>query len=119
MFCLELYVNGYEDAIADICTDDSRLDPFVIRFADDYVLKKGIYSPTDPRIIDLMEAINPKVEETTNNFIDDNATDEDVYLYVCRGFYNDFKDNVLCKVSLKLLDDNVTSLPENENCKRI
>jgi len=111
-FTLSLLVSGYDEPISTFCTDDSELDPFIFELSRQYIncMQDGFYLANQPEIIELMEAINPKQENTTNNFIDETATDDDVYLDVRRTFYNDFKDNDVWAVILELPKDYVNQL---------
>lgn len=111
-FTISLLVSGYDEPISTFSTDDSELDPYIYKLAKNYIngMQDGFYLSNERDIITLIEAINPKQEVTTNNFIDDNATDDDVYLDVRRTFYNDFIDNDVWAVTLELPEDYVSNL---------
>ncbi|ENO8530938.1 hypothetical protein ACCB74_003696 [Escherichia coli] len=111
-FTISLLVSGYDEPISTFSTDDSELDPYIYKLAKNYIngMQDGFYLSNERDIITLIEAINSKQEITTNNFIDDNATDDDVYLDVRRTFYNDFIDNDVWAVTLELPEDYVSNL---------
>ncbi|EMW8476374.1 hypothetical protein AAFP45_004642 [Salmonella enterica] len=111
-FTISLLVSGYDEPISTFSTDDSELDPYIYKLAKQYIncMQDGFYLSNESDVVTLIEAINPKQEITTNNFIDDNATDDDVYLDVRRSFYNDFIDNDVWAVTLELPEDYVSDL---------
>ncbi|HAG4612906.1 TPA: hypothetical protein G8549_004519 [Salmonella enterica] len=111
-FTISLLVSGYDEPISTFSTDDSELDPYIYKLAKQYIncMQDGFYLSNERDVVTLIEAINPKQEITTNNFIDDNATDDDVYLDVRRSFYNDFIDNDVWAVTLELPEDYVSNL---------
>lgn len=115
-FTLSLLVSGYDDPISTFCTDDSELDPFIHELSKQYIncMQDGFYLSNQKEIIELMEAINPKQKVTTNNFLDEKATDNDVYLDVRRSFYNDFKDNDVWALTLELPESYVKLLEQQE-----
>jgi len=115
-FTLSLLVSGYDEPISTFCTDDPELDPFIYELSRQYIngMQDGLYLSNQREIIDLMEAINPKQNVTTNNFLDEKATDNDVYLDVRRSFYNDFKDNDVWALTLELPESYVKILEQQE-----
>ena len=115
-FTLSLLVSGYDDPISTFCTDDSELDPFIYELSKQYIncMQDGFYLSNQKEIIELMEAINPKQKVTTDNFLDEKATDNDVYLDVRRSFYNDFKYNDVWALTLELPESYVKILEQQE-----
>lgn len=100
-FTISLFVSGYDEPISTFCTNDSDFDYLIHKLNSSHTaFEDNYYSAGNELILELMNKINPTQAETTNNFINDSATDNDVYLDVRRSFYNDFKDNNISYVSL-------------------
>ncbi|WP_241575744.1 hypothetical protein [Rosenbergiella nectarea] len=99
---ISLIASGYDEPISTFCTDDSELDPLLIALFKDNPSDMGFYLADRKGVAALMEAINPKQEITTNQFINKDATDNDVYLDVRRSFYKDFIDNDVWAIAVDL-----------------